>query len=98
MKWQGGSFAGLFLWVGAVSASILAYGGLPSGIGWLGIAATALAIVATLEIVRLVRRDGMEELARLTRPPAARRRRDAGGVPGVPALVPGALPAGRSQP
>jgi len=68
-KWQGGSFAALFLWVGAVSVSVLAYGGLPAGIGWLGLAATGLALVATLEIVRIVRRVGIEELARLTRPP-----------------------------
>ena len=59
----------MFLWVAAVSASILAYGGLPAGIGWLGIAAGVLTIVATLETVRLVRRDGMAELATLTRIP-----------------------------
>lgn len=68
-RWQGGSFAALFAWVGAVSTAVVTFGGLPAGIGWLGLAATVLAIVATLEIVRLVRRHGLEELTKLARPP-----------------------------
>ena len=68
-RWQGGSFAAVFAWVGAVSAAIVGLGGLPAGIGWLGLVAAALAVGATLEVVRLVRRHGMAELARMTRVP-----------------------------
>jgi len=67
--WQGGSFGLLFAWVGLISLVGLVTGRLPAGLGWLGLVAMALALVAAVEVTRMVRRSGMEELAKLTRPP-----------------------------
>ena len=68
-RWQGGSFAALFAWVAGASVLILVTGDLPAPLAWLGIAAAALAVVATLDIVRIVRSVGMADLATMTRPP-----------------------------
>jgi len=68
--WQGGSFLVLFLWVLGTSVTILVWGRLPVGLGWLGIGAGLLVTVATLEILRLARRmGGLSALERLERPP-----------------------------
>jgi hypothetical protein len=68
--WQGGSFLVLFLWVVGTSVMILLWGRLPVGLGWLGIAAGVLVIVATVEILRLARRmGGLGALEKLERPP-----------------------------
>jgi hypothetical protein len=68
--WQGGSFIVLFLWVIGVSVAILVWGGLPVGLGWLGIAGGVLVVIATVEIIRLARRmGGLSALEKLDRPP-----------------------------
>ena len=68
--WQGGSFLVLFLWVVGTSLTILLWGRLPVGLGWLGLAAGMLVIVATVEILRLARRmGGLAALEKLDRPP-----------------------------
>ncbi len=68
--WQGGSFLVLFLWVVGTSVTILFWGRLPVGLGWLGLAAGGLVVVATVEILRLARRmGGLGALEELERPP-----------------------------
>jgi hypothetical protein len=68
--WQGGSFLVLFLWVVGTSVTILLWGQFPVGLGWLGLAAGVLVIVATVEILRLARRmGGLGALEKLERPP-----------------------------
>jgi hypothetical protein len=68
--WQGGSFIVLFLWVVGVSVAILVWDRLPAGLGWLGIAAGVLVVIAILEVLRLARRmGGLSALERLDRPP-----------------------------
>jgi hypothetical protein len=68
--WQGGSFLVLFLWVVGTSVTSLLWGRLPVGLGWLGIAAGLLVIVATAEILRLARRmGGLGALEKLERSP-----------------------------
>jgi hypothetical protein len=68
--WQGGSFVALFLWVAGTSVSILVWGRLPVGLGWLGLVAALLVLVAIGEILGLARRmGGLKELVRLDRPP-----------------------------
>jgi hypothetical protein len=62
--WQGGAFAALFVWVAGVSAERL-----PDALGWLGIAAAALAVTATAAIVGLVRRLGFAAVQTLERAP-----------------------------
>jgi hypothetical protein len=67
--WQGGSFGLLFAWVGLISLVGLVTDRLPTGVAWLGLVAMTFALIATIEVGRLVRRFGMDELARMTRPP-----------------------------
>jgi hypothetical protein len=68
--WQGGSFLVLFVWVVGTSVITLLSGRLPVGLGWLGIAAGLLVVVALVEILRLARRmGGLGALEKLERPP-----------------------------
>lgn len=68
--WHGGSFVVLFAWVVGVSVGILVWGGLPGGLGWLGVAAGLLVVIATVEVVGLARRmGGLGALEGLDRPP-----------------------------
>lgn len=68
--WQGGSFIVLFLWVVGVSTAILVWGGLPVGLGWLGVSAGVLVMIATVAIIRIARRmGGLSALEELDRPP-----------------------------
>lgn len=68
--WQGGSFIVLFAWVVGVSTAILVWDGLPVGLGWLGVAAGVLVVIATVEVIGLARRmGGLGALKELDRPP-----------------------------
>jgi hypothetical protein len=68
--WQGGSFVVLFLWVVALSAAIVIWGGLPIGLGALGLSAGVLVVIATLDVIRLARRmGGLAALETMDRPP-----------------------------
>ena len=68
--WQGGSFIVLFMWVVGVSVAILVWDGLPVGLGWLGVVAGVLVVIATVEIIRLARRmGGLSALEKVDRPP-----------------------------
>lgn len=60
---QGGAFAVFTVWIAATSWFVLAYGGLPAGLAWLG----AAAIVVTLGAIAWMMRD--RALVRGERPP-----------------------------
>jgi hypothetical protein len=68
--WQGGGFVVLFLWVLGVSLLALGWERLPLALGWLGVLAAVLVVVAIASILRLIRgHGGLEALGDLRRPP-----------------------------
>lgn len=68
--WQGGGFVVLFGWVLGVSLAALWWDRLPAGLGWLGVLAATLVIVAIASITALLRRPGgIEALRDMRRPP-----------------------------
>jgi hypothetical protein len=68
--WQGGGFVVLFLWMLGVSLAALEWGRLPTALGWLGVIAAILVVVAIGSIVSLVRRlGGLEAIGDMRRPP-----------------------------
>lgn len=62
---QGGAFAVFTVWIAATSWFVLAFGGLPAGLAWLGLA----AIVVTLGAIAWMMRD--QALVRGERPPTS---------------------------
>lgn len=68
--WQGGGFVVLFTWVLGVSLAALAWDRLPAALGWLGVIAATLVVIAIVSIARLIRRPGgLGSLSSMRRPP-----------------------------